>query len=85
MNATNIIIYLYKLFSKVLFPYENQGVTPATTHISLSIKNTEKKCNSIFPTSMKDVLRPLCLPLQLNMRRAYIMCVLHLSKGRRAL
>jgi hypothetical protein len=27
MNARNIIIYLYKQFSKVLFPYENQGVT----------------------------------------------------------
>jgi hypothetical protein len=27
MNATNIIIYSYKQFFKVLFPYENQGVT----------------------------------------------------------
>jgi hypothetical protein len=27
MNAINIIIYLYKEFSKVLFPCENQGVT----------------------------------------------------------
>jgi hypothetical protein len=26
-NATNIIIYLYKSFSRVLLPSENQGVT----------------------------------------------------------
>jgi hypothetical protein len=27
LNATNIIIYSYKYFFKVLFPCENQGVT----------------------------------------------------------
>jgi hypothetical protein len=27
MNATNIIIYSYKYFFKVLFPFEYQGVT----------------------------------------------------------
>jgi hypothetical protein len=34
---------------------------------------------------MKDTLLPTRLPLQLNTRHTYIMCVSHLSKGRHAL
>jgi hypothetical protein len=42
-NVTNIIIYLYKWFSRALLPYENQGVTHRTT------------CNWLAPPSPQVV------------------------------
>jgi hypothetical protein len=36
MNVTNIIIYSYKLFFKVLFSCENQGVTLATLWLAMT-------------------------------------------------
>jgi hypothetical protein len=49
-----IIIYLNKQFSKVLFPYENQGVTnlpPLKMNLVLKIR-TDRKRNLETPPSI---------------------------------
>jgi hypothetical protein len=63
MNATNIIIYLYKQFSKVLFPCENQGVTkipaelPRLSHEEGSRQAGRPSCPQSL-TTLSTRLRP---------------------------
>jgi hypothetical protein len=72
MNATNIIIYSYKYFSKVLFPCENQGVTTMHQHHHHLHKNAKSagprtiKCNfslymniTVEPPAPRESLNPI--------------------------
>jgi hypothetical protein len=55
VNATNKIIYLYKKFSKVLFPCENQGVTnlpPLKMNLVSEIWTDQKRNLENLPSTL---------------------------------